>query len=53
MGGKVVFKPYDPDQLTLLQYKLEDLVPSGHPVRIIKQVVDVVDVKPNLRKWKA
>src|ERR1700744_3034660 len=52
MGGKVVFKEYDPDQLTFLPYKLEDLVPSGHPVRIVKQVVDEVDVKPINRKYK-
>lgn len=52
MGGKVVFKPYDPDQLTLLPYKLDELVPAGHPVRIVKQVVDEVDVKPINRKYK-
>ena len=52
MGGKVVFKEYDPDQLTFLPYKLEELVPSAHPVRIVKQVVDAVDVKPINRKYK-
>jgi transposase len=52
MGAKVVFKPYDPDQLTLLPYKLEELVPPGHPVRIVKQVVDAIDVKPINRKYK-
>lgn len=52
MGGKVVFKEYDPDQLTFLPYKLEELVPAGHPVRIVKQVVDAVDVKPINRKYK-
>ncbi|WPU97142.1 IS1182 family transposase [Mucilaginibacter sabulilitoris] len=52
MGGKVVFKAYDPDQLTFLPYKLEELVPAGHPVRIVKQVVDAVDVKPLNRKYK-
>lgn len=52
MGAKVVFKPYDPDQLTFLPYKLEELVPQGHPVRIVKQVVDAVDVKPINRKYK-
>jgi transposase len=52
MGAKVVFKPYDPDQLTFLPYKLEELVPAGHPVRIVKQVVDEIDVKPVSRKYK-
>lgn len=52
MGGKVVFKEYNPDQLTFLPYKLEELVPAGHPVRIVKQVVDEVDVRPINRKYK-
>lgn len=52
MSGKVVFKPYDPDQATFLPYSLEELVPLGHPVRIVKQVVDEVDVKPINRKYK-
>ena len=52
MGAKVVFKPYDPEQLTLLPYKLDELVPQGHPVRIVKQVVDAIDVKPINRKYK-
>ncbi len=52
MSGKVVFKPYDPDQATFLPYSLEELVPLGHPVRIVKQVVDQVDVKPINRKYK-
>lgn len=52
MGGKVVFKPYDPNQLTLLPYKLDELVPQGHPVRIVASVIDKVDVKPINRKYK-
>src|SRR6185312_1101110 len=52
MAGKVVFKPYDPDQLTFLPYKLDELVPQGHPVRIVKQVVDQVDVRAINRKYK-
>jgi transposase len=52
MGGKVVFKPYDLDQLTLLPYKLDELVPERHPVRIVKQVVDQVDVKPINQRYK-
>jgi transposase len=52
MGAKVVFKPYDPDQLTLLPYKLEELVPANHPVRIVKDVIDKIDTKPINRKYK-
>ena len=52
MGGKVVFKSYDPNQITLLPYSLEELVPQGHPARVVKQVVDEVDVRPINRKYK-
>jgi len=52
MGAKVVFKPYDPDQLTFLPYKLAELVPQGHPVRIVKDVIDKIDTKPINRKYK-
>jgi transposase len=52
MGAKVVFKPYDPEQLTLLPYKLDELVPANHPVRIVKDVIDRIDTKPINRKYK-
>ena len=51
-SDKVVFKPYAPDQLTLLPYSLEELVPQGHPVRVVQQVIDQVDTKPINRKYK-
>ncbi|MET3980298.1 transposase [Mucilaginibacter sp. UYP25] len=50
MGAKVVFELYDPDQLTLLPYKLDELVPLNHPVRIVKDVIDKIDTKPINRK---
>lgn len=48
MGGNVVFKGYDPDQLTFLPYKSEVLVLAGHPVPTVSQV----DVKPLSWKYK-
>jgi transposase len=51
-SNKVVFKPYAPDQLTFLPYSLEELVPQGHPARVVQQVIDQVDTKPINRKYK-
>jgi len=51
-SSKVVFKPYSPDQLTLLPHSLEELVPQGHPVRVVRQVIDQVDTRPINRKYK-
>jgi len=48
----VVFKPYEPDQLSLLPYSLDELVPENHPARIVKQVIDQLDVRPINRKYK-
>ncbi|HEY2583944.1 MAG TPA: IS1182 family transposase [Mucilaginibacter sp.] len=49
---RVVFKPYEPDQLSLLPYNLEELIPANHPSRVVKQVIDGLDVRPINRKYK-
>lgn len=41
---KTNFIPYDPDQGMLLPPYLEDLVPKGHLVRLVKRVLDSVEV---------
>lgn len=47
-----VFKPYDPDQLQLLPPSLDDLVTENHPARIVKKVIDEIDIRPINRKYK-
>lgn len=47
-----VFKPYDPDQLQLLPPSLGDLVTEHHPARIVKKVIDEIDIRPINRKYK-
>jgi transposase len=42
---KTNFKPYDPDQGMLLPPYLEDLVPKGHLVRVVKRVLKSVHVE--------
>jgi transposase len=41
---KTNFKPYDPDQGMLLPPYLEELVPQGHLVRVVKRVLNTVEV---------
>lgn len=50
--GKVVFKPYNPDQLSLLPPSLEELIPENHVVRVVRQVIDNLDIEPILKKYK-
>ncbi len=47
-----VFKPYNPDQLSLLPPSLEELIPSNHVVRIVRQVLDQVDIDTILKRYK-
>ena len=44
MSRKVVFKPYDQDQLSLLPPSYDELVPVNHPVRIVNTVIDHIDI---------
>lgn len=50
--SKPVFKAYDPDQLSLLPPSLEELIPENHVVRIVKDVIDKLDIDPILKKYK-
>jgi len=47
-----VFKPYDPDQLQLLPPSLDELITENHPARIVKKVIDEIDIRPINRKYK-
>ena len=49
---KVVFKAYNPDQLSLLPPSLEELIPANHVVRVVQRVVDLLDIDVLLSKYK-
>ncbi len=49
---KPVFKPYNPDQLSLLPPSLDELIPDNHVVRIVRQVIDQLDIDPIIKKYK-
>lgn len=36
----------------LLPPSLEEMIPSNHPVRVVNQVIDAVDIQPLLNKYK-
>lgn len=46
------FKPYNPDQLSLLPPSLEELIPSHHVVRVVRQIIDQIDISAVLAKYK-
>lgn len=50
--SKAVFKPYNPDQLSLLPLNLEELIPANHVVRVVRSILDQVDLSIVLEKYK-
>jgi transposase len=49
---KQVFKPYDQNQMYILPPSLEELIAKNHPVRIVNEVIEKIDIEPLLREYK-
>lgn len=47
-----VFKPYDPDQLSLLPPSLEELISDHHVVRVVRSIIDQLDIDDLIKKYK-
>jgi transposase len=50
--SKVVFKNYTPNQVMMLPPSLEELIMENHPVRIVNQVIDRINIDPLVKKFK-
>ncbi len=48
----VAFKAYRQHQSMLLPPSLDELIAADHPVRIVNQVMDKIDIDPLLKKYK-
>jgi transposase len=46
-----VFKPYNQDQLLALPPTLEELIPQGHPVRVVNEVINKLNIEPLLNAY--
>lgn len=46
------FKPYDPDQLSLLPPSLDELIPLNHVVRVVNDIIDRIDIDYIIKKYK-
>lgn len=49
--GSVVFKAYTQAQAMLLPPSLDELIAPDHPVRIVNQVLEKIDIEPLLKKY--
>ena len=47
----VVFKAYTQNQAMLLPPSLDELIAADHPVRIVNQVLEKIDIEPLLKKY--
>jgi transposase len=50
--SKPVFKPYEQNQRYLFPPSLEDLIAAHHPVRVVSEVIDKIDIDIILKKYK-
>jgi transposase len=48
----IKFKPYDQDQMMLLPPSLSDMIAKNHPVRIVNEVINEINIDPLLKKYK-
>lgn len=49
---KATFKPYDPNQISLLPPSLDELIPSNHVVRVVQNVIDSINIESIKKKYK-
>jgi len=42
--NRVVFKPYDPNQISLLPPSLDELIEKNHPVRVVNSILNQLDI---------
>lgn len=50
--SKIVFKTYTPKQILLIPPSFEELIEPNHPVRIVDQVVDQLDLELLIKRYK-
>jgi transposase len=50
--GKVIFKSYDPNQLSVLPPSLKELIDPNHPVNTVNQVIDKIELDPLLKNYQ-
>jgi transposase len=52
ISSKVVFKDYTPNQSLLFPPNLSDFVEENHPVRVVNEVIDRLDLESLIKKYK-
>jgi transposase len=50
---KVVFKNYTPNQTALFPPSIEEMIEPNHPVKVVNQVIESINIDPLLKKYKS
>ena len=50
--NKVSFKDYQQNQMSLLPPSLEELIPADHPVRVVNEIIDRINIDNLLKQYK-
>ena len=49
---RIKFKVYSPNQAYLFPPLVEDFIPDNHPVRVVDQVIDQINIDRLLERYK-
>lgn|SRR5512145_469160 len=49
---RIKFKPYQQDQLMAIPPTLDELIPKSHPVRVVNQIVNEINIDTLLKRYK-
>jgi len=52
-NARIKFKPYQQHQLMAFPPTFEELIPSEHPVRIVNQVIEDINIDPLMKQYKS
>src|SRR5512135_2821325 len=52
LKSKIVFKTYTPNQILLFPASLEEKIDQNHPVRIVSNIIDRINIDPLISKYK-
>jgi len=47
-----LFKAYTPNQLLLLPPSLEEMIPPAHPVKVVNEIIDKIDIEAILQTYE-
>jgi len=51
-NNRIKFKPYQQNQLMALPPTFEELIPGDHPVRVVNQIINEINLDPLFKKYK-